>query len=462
MSVKKGIICLTVVLTLILAGGANSFAADSAIQVVVNGDKLELATQPYVENSQTLVPLRSIFEALEANVQYDSDTGIIVATKDDSNISLQVGKSTAQVNGQAVKLSLAAKSINSQTFVPLRFVSEALGADVYYEAKTKTIYIGQDFYGNDPSNLANWGEVLQDGEITYIAQNNGLMRYDTNSKEKTVLLSENVYGLNKVGDYLYFNNFGFIDESGIYRYNIKTEKLELLQDGSQNDSGYESLTIYNNWVYFIGKGSAICQMRLDGTSCSVLNTMGASSLFIYEDTIYFGNGGDDCKLYRMDLNGKNVKKVCDISTGYSVMGIGYAGWIYFTTETNYVTSIYRMRSDGSNLENVVEGIDSEFALYEGKIYYSKGESEYYDNPSYNSYTGSLYSFDLSQNKTEKLFPLDEDAWYISFVGADGFYYEIIKVEWSEDYSSATFKYYLYYYDFSKGISELIENYEETI
>jgi competence ComEA-like helix-hairpin-helix protein len=115
--------------------------AMAAPKVFVDGAALTFQVPPRVEQGTTLVPLRGIFESLGATVVWDGATQTVKASKADTQIQLKIGSTTAYRNGQAVTLAVPGKVINGSTLVPLRFVSEALGADVKWDGPTQTITI---------------------------------------------------------------------------------------------------------------------------------------------------------------------------------------------------------------------------------------------------------------------------------------------------------------------------------
>lgn len=115
--------------------------ASEIINVKLDGNYLTMDTPPLVEKGRTLVPLRAIFEALGATVDYNSSTKTITATKDNTVIVLQIGKIACQVNNKTHNLDVPAKIVAGRTMVPIRFVSEALGAKVEWDGTTKTVYI---------------------------------------------------------------------------------------------------------------------------------------------------------------------------------------------------------------------------------------------------------------------------------------------------------------------------------
>lgn len=119
---------------------ADTEAADE-IKVYVKGELLTLDQAPYIVNDSTMVPMRAIFEALDATVDYDGDTKTVTANKNAIEVKLSIGSDKAYVNNEETTLLAAAEIKNDRTMVPLRFVSEALGAQVTWIAETKTIDI---------------------------------------------------------------------------------------------------------------------------------------------------------------------------------------------------------------------------------------------------------------------------------------------------------------------------------
>ncbi len=111
------------------------------INVFINGEWLGFEQPPKIEYGTTLVPMRAIFEELGANVTWNQKTKGISASKGSTKISLTLNQKTAKVNGKTVTLTVPPKAINGHTLVPLRFVSEALGADVKWDGSTETIFI---------------------------------------------------------------------------------------------------------------------------------------------------------------------------------------------------------------------------------------------------------------------------------------------------------------------------------
>ncbi len=111
------------------------------IKVMINGKMVEFDQPPVLENNRTLVPLRKIFEALGAEVQWIDETQSIVSVKDNITINMSVGDNSMWVNGEEILLDVAPKILNGRTLVPVRAVSEAFKCDVQWDDASSTVII---------------------------------------------------------------------------------------------------------------------------------------------------------------------------------------------------------------------------------------------------------------------------------------------------------------------------------
>lgn len=84
-----------------------------------------------IEDGRTLVPLRAIFQAMGAKVEYNSSTGVIEGKLGNTIVVLTIGSKEAYVNGNKLLLDVPARVTGGNTIVPLRFIGESLGAEVH-------------------------------------------------------------------------------------------------------------------------------------------------------------------------------------------------------------------------------------------------------------------------------------------------------------------------------------------
>jgi|GEM_PF-939538 len=111
------------------------------IKVLINNKLISFEQPPVIIQGNTLVPMRAIFEILGASIKWDQENYAVTATKGDQTIFLKIGDKKAQLNGETIELDVPAKLVNSNTMVPVRFISESLGADVKWDGMTSTVVI---------------------------------------------------------------------------------------------------------------------------------------------------------------------------------------------------------------------------------------------------------------------------------------------------------------------------------
>lgn len=109
----------------------------------INGQEYKLDAAPFVKegSSRTLVPVRFVAEALGAEVIW-SGKEQSVTIKDNKEIILTIGKVNVTVDGIEQQIDCAPIKTN-RTYVPIRFISETLGAKVSYNSKTQEITINR-------------------------------------------------------------------------------------------------------------------------------------------------------------------------------------------------------------------------------------------------------------------------------------------------------------------------------
>lgn len=117
------------------------------ILVKVNDKLIVFDVKPIIINDRTMVPLRAIFEALGAQVTWDGETKTIYGSKGSNIIILQIDNAKAFVNSAEVVLDVAPQIIDGRTLVPTRFIAEALGADVKWDADNNSVIINDTKVG---------------------------------------------------------------------------------------------------------------------------------------------------------------------------------------------------------------------------------------------------------------------------------------------------------------------------
>jgi hypothetical protein len=115
--------------------------AANDVTVIIDDSVQNYDVPPQIISGRLMVPMRGIFEALGAMIEWSPEDQIVIALTVDTLIMLQIGEANAFVNGDLKPLDQPATIVGGRTLVPLRFVAEALGADVNWDGETRTATI---------------------------------------------------------------------------------------------------------------------------------------------------------------------------------------------------------------------------------------------------------------------------------------------------------------------------------
>ena len=122
-------------------------ASAEAVSLYVDTDLIQTDVPPTIVDGRTLVPMRAIFEALGAEVDWDGETRTATGTLGEHTVSIQVGAKTALDDGQTRTLDVPAQIIQNCTMVPARFISEALGCTVAWDGTSQTAAVANRLNG---------------------------------------------------------------------------------------------------------------------------------------------------------------------------------------------------------------------------------------------------------------------------------------------------------------------------
>lgn len=114
---------------------------EADISVLVNGKAINFDVPPQIIDGRTLVPLRAIFEALGAEVNWNGETRTVTAQRDDTQISMTIGNNVMKVDSREIVLDVPPQIIGDRTLVPARAAAEGFGAEVGWDGETRTVTI---------------------------------------------------------------------------------------------------------------------------------------------------------------------------------------------------------------------------------------------------------------------------------------------------------------------------------
>ncbi len=111
------------------------------VKVTLDRNRIGFDQAPIIQNGRTLVPLRAIFEALGATVDWDNSTRTVTSTKNGTTITMKIGNNQMTKNGKSIVLDVAPQIIGGRTLVPVRAVAESFGVTVDWNNNTRTVQL---------------------------------------------------------------------------------------------------------------------------------------------------------------------------------------------------------------------------------------------------------------------------------------------------------------------------------
>lgn len=112
-----------------------------APKVVVNGKKVNFDRPAVIVNDRTLVPIRKIAEALNAEVNWNPEENRVWIDTADTKVNMQIGNTTYWVNSEEKAMDVPAQLMSGRTYIPARAAAEALGCSVDWNEVTNTVII---------------------------------------------------------------------------------------------------------------------------------------------------------------------------------------------------------------------------------------------------------------------------------------------------------------------------------
>ena len=138
-------ISLLLIITLVQYSAPDAYAEDDSIGIVIDGKRIQSDVEPYISNDRTLVPVRVIAEELDSVVDWDNDKREVHISKGDIHILLRIDSYLVEYTNDnettCAIIDVAPEITGDRTFVPIRLISNALGAGIEWDNEKRAVII---------------------------------------------------------------------------------------------------------------------------------------------------------------------------------------------------------------------------------------------------------------------------------------------------------------------------------
>ncbi|MCR4600400.1 MAG: copper amine oxidase N-terminal domain-containing protein [Clostridia bacterium] len=148
---RRSFIVLLITFMCGLLSQTQAFASSEDVNVMINGSYISSDVKPYIKNGSTLVPLRVISESLGAKVEWNAASNTVTINKDQNEIEIEIGANQYVKNGITYDFPGESAEIkDNRTMVPLRAVATCLGMDVSWNNDLRVAFINSNRFENKP------------------------------------------------------------------------------------------------------------------------------------------------------------------------------------------------------------------------------------------------------------------------------------------------------------------------
>ena len=279
---------------------------------------------PFVRSGRTLIPVRFISEKLGAVVDFQKTESKVIIKYKVKTISFVIGKNEIDVDGLITQIDTAAMVENGRTYIPLRALVEALDKSVFWD-ESGLIVIGDK--ENVPASLGQSQLKELKGKFQAVGNIPGYI--------------VNYINYARQGDWIYYNGPG-----GLYKSETDGSRATKLADGS-----CQYINVLGEWVYASTTGTSglgIYKIKTDGTQKIKLNSDNADYINVVGDWIYYVNTSNATKPWKMKTDGTHRQRIND----YPMACLSVVDdWIYFENAIDE-NCVYKMKTDGSQMKKL--------------------------------------------------------------------------------------------------------------
>ena len=128
-------------LLLVLIGTYTPVWGMGDISVLIDGTQVEFDVQPQIIDNRIMVPIRSVFEALGADVEWKEESQTAVSTRENVQVEMTLNSQDLYINGQKTQMDTSPLIISGRVLAPIRYAAEAFGGKVQWNDAEQRVTI---------------------------------------------------------------------------------------------------------------------------------------------------------------------------------------------------------------------------------------------------------------------------------------------------------------------------------
>ena len=148
-------------------------------------------TAPVIINDRTLLPVRTVVEAMGGTVEWNADTQTVTLTRNSDTINLIIGSKTAYLNDNSEVIDTAPIILNDRTMLPIRFIAENFGFTVDWDNENQTVTIKEKKADNSQPTASAPNPTTEPQQPETITSVENTVNVTINGKIFTASLSDN-------------------------------------------------------------------------------------------------------------------------------------------------------------------------------------------------------------------------------------------------------------------------------
>lgn len=303
----------------------------SVYSLKVNGKTVNTPLEPIIFNDRALVPIREVFEAIGASVNYEDSTKRITVRTDSVTVKLQINNNSAYVNDNMVAIpdGVVPKLIgrvgeSAKTMVPVRFISESIGMNVEFDGDNGIININTPNFTQQPTVTPNEGKIKISGiefketaeGVDIIAKTNSIASVTDSILSDPYRIVIDVDGAMLTAETSAYS----VDKKGVARVRLgQHENSTRIVVDMQSKLNYRIETANDGIFIHIATAAVSTPSQTPDSSPSVSPSVQQTKKLVVLDA---GHGGHDPGASGVDVNGvKHSEKTVALSIVHKVRNI---------------------------------------------------------------------------------------------------------------------------------------------